>query len=100
MTTLRTHGWRIALIASGIAMLAGGPRHPEADAKDSLREELATMTAHPDWVPAHTLIVLSTLLLAVGLATAYGQNAWPTVHRALGVASRRRGAGGLPAHRR
>ncbi len=53
---LRTHGWRIALVPSGIAMLAGGPRHPEADAEGSLREELATMTAHPDWVPAHTFI--------------------------------------------
>jgi hypothetical protein len=30
-------------------MLAGGPRHPEADAEGSLREGLATMTAHPDW---------------------------------------------------
>jgi uncharacterized membrane protein YozB (DUF420 family) len=83
----RTHGWRLALIASGIVMLLGGPMHPEADAKHDLREELATMTTHPDWVPAHSLIVLSTVLLAAGLVAAYRQRAWPTAQRALGVAA-------------
>ena len=87
MTLLRTHGWRIALVASAIAALVGGPMHPSADAEDSLREELATMTAHPDWVPTHSLLVLSAVLLAVGLATAHRANAWPTARKALGVAA-------------
>jgi hypothetical protein len=86
MNLLRTHGWRVALVASGVAMLAGGPMHPEADAKDSLRQELATMTGHQDWVPAHILIVVSTLLLAVGLLAAYRGKAWPAAGKALGVA--------------
>jgi hypothetical protein len=86
MTLLRTQVWRIALVASAAAALAGGPMHPSADAEDSLREELATMTAHPDWVPTHSLLVLSAVLLAVGLAAAYRAKAWPTAHKALGVA--------------
>jgi hypothetical protein len=86
MRLLRTHGWRIALVASGITMLVGGPMHPEADAEGTLTEELATMTADPSWVPAHSLIVVSTVLLAVGLTTAYRRKAWPTAHKALGFA--------------
>ncbi|HZG97228.1 MAG TPA: hypothetical protein VEY14_03105 [Nocardioidaceae bacterium] len=87
MTLLRTHGWRIALVTSAAAALVGGPMHPSADAEDPLREELATMTAHPNWVPAHSLLVLSAVLLAIGLAAAYRGRAWPTAHKALGVAA-------------
>lgn len=87
MTLLRTHGWRIALVASAVAALVGGPMHPSGDAEDPLREELATMTAHPDWVPAHSLIVVSAVLLAIGLTAAYRGRAWPTAHKALGVAA-------------
>jgi hypothetical protein len=67
MNQMRTYGWRLALIGSGIALVAGGRMHPEADAKDSLREELATMTSDDRWVVGHSLIVLSTVLLALGL---------------------------------
>ena len=85
---LRRHGWRVALSVSGIAMLAGGPQHPSADAKDSLSDELATMTADPAWVPAHALVVVSTILLAVGLVAAYRTRAWPVpTRRALGIAA-------------
>ena len=87
MNLLRNHGWRLALVASGIVMLAGGPMHPESDARHSLREELAVMTAHPDWVPAHVLIMVSTVLLAAGLVVAYRRKAWPGVQRALGFAA-------------
>lgn len=87
MTLLRAHGWRIALVASAAAALVGGPMHPSADAEDPLLEELATMTAHPNWVPAHSFLVLSAALLAVGLSAAYRGRAWPTAHKALGVAA-------------
>ncbi|GIF01068.1 hypothetical protein [Paractinoplanes rishiriensis] len=87
MNLFRTHGWRLALVTSGILMLIGGPMHPEADAKHPLREELAIMTAHPDWIPAHLFVVLSTALLAVGLVAAYRRKAWPAIHRALGIAA-------------
>lgn len=77
MTTLRTHGWRLLLLASGVFMMAGGPRHPEADASHPLREELATMTAHPDWVPAHALVLVSAVLLTLGLWAARASGTWP-----------------------
>ena len=81
MTILRTHGWRLLLVASGVFMMAGGPRHPEADASHPLREELATMTAHPDWVPAHVLVLVSTVLLALGLWAARASGTWPSSTR-------------------
>jgi hypothetical protein len=88
MTLLRTSGWRVALALSGVTMLIGGPMHPSADAEDSLREELATMTADPSWVPAHVFVVLSTLLLAVGLWVAHRRQAWPVgTRRTLKVAA-------------
>jgi hypothetical protein len=87
MNTLLNHRWRIALVASGAAMLIGGLMHPKADASGSVRQELATMTSHPDWVPAHVLILLSTALLAGGLTAAYRRGAFPTARTALGLAA-------------
>lgn len=88
MNVLYTHGWRFALVASGVLLALGGRMHPSADAHDSLREELATMTADDRWVSGHALIVVSTVLLAVGLRAAYRTRAWPTsVQRTLGIAA-------------
>jgi hypothetical protein len=87
MNLLRNHGWRIALVASGVVMLTGAPRHPGSDAKYSMREELAIMTSHPDWVPAHLMVMLSTMLFAAGLLTAYRKRVWPDVQPALGIAA-------------
>lgn len=87
MNLLRNHGWRIALIASGVVMVTGAPRHPSSDAKYPMREELAIMTSHPDWVPAHLLIMLSTMLFAAGLLTAYRKGVWPDVQPVLGIAA-------------
>ena len=87
MNLLRNHGWRIAFVASGLVMLVGAPRHPGSDAKYPMRQELAIMTSHPDWVPAHLMIMLSAMLLAAGLLMAYRKNAWPGVRTALGIAA-------------
>ncbi len=87
MNLLRNHGWRIALVASGVVMLTGAPRHPSSDAKYSMREELAIMTSHPDWVPAHLMVMVATILLAAGLLMAYRKGAWPGVQPALGIAA-------------
>lgn len=87
MNPLRNHGWRIALIASGVLMVTGAPRHPSSDAKYPMREELAIMTSHPDWVPAHLLVMLSTVLFAAGLLMAYRKDVWPDVRPALGIAA-------------
>ncbi len=73
----RPQGWRWVLLASGAALLAGGPMHPDSDASDSIREELATMTADDMWVPGHTLLVAGTLLLVAGLWMARRQQVWP-----------------------
>ena len=73
----RPVGWRIALVASGALVLAGGSLHPDSDAADPLREELAVMTAHPNWVPGHSLIVLGTVLLVGALYMARLQRVWP-----------------------
>ena len=78
MHRFTTHAWRIALAASGAALLTGGSRHPESDAKESLRQELATMTSHEDWWLAHSFVVASAVLLAIGLWLAHRQRRWPT----------------------
>ncbi len=76
----------MALLGSGAAMLAGGPMHPDSDASGSVREELATMTADGMWVPGHTLVVVGTGLLVVGLAMARRRQVWPQAGRPLAVA--------------
>ncbi|TFV73873.1 hypothetical protein E4P39_14045 [Blastococcus sp. CT_GayMR19] len=73
----RPQGWRLALLASGATLLAGGPMHPDSDASGSMREELATMTADEMWVPGHTLVVIGTVLLVVGLWMARRRQVWP-----------------------
>ena len=73
----RPQGWRLALLASGATLLAGGPMHPDSDAAGSIREELATMTADDMWVPGHTLLVAGTVLLVVGLWMARRRQVWP-----------------------
>jgi hypothetical protein len=86
---LATSGWRVALVASGALLIAGGGLHPNADRSGSLREELATMTSHEHWVSGHALVVASTILLAVGLWLATRREAnWPASSaRALRIAA-------------
>ena len=78
---ITTNAWRLAFAASGVAMLIGASRHPESDAHDSLRHELATMTSHDDWLFAHSFVVASTVLLATGLWLAHRFGQWPTTLR-------------------
>jgi uncharacterized membrane protein YozB (DUF420 family) len=93
MQFLDTHpwnarAWRLAFIGSGVAMVIGGRMHPDADAKEPLRQELAIMTSDDSWVLSHSLIVLSTALLATGLWLADRSRSWPTsTRRALRLAA-------------
>lgn len=87
MNLLRQSAWRLALVLSAVAMIIGGPMHPDSDAADDLRTELATMTASDSWVPGHTLVFLSALLLTLGLWTAYRRDVWPAVRRPLLIAA-------------
>ena len=77
MSITRTNRWRLLFVAAGATMALGGPLHPESDAKDSLRDELATMTSGDTWVLSHSLIAIGTALLAIGLWSAYRSDAWP-----------------------
>lgn len=88
MPITRALHWRLAFVAAGAAMAIGGPMHPESDAKESLRDELATMTSGDTWVLSHSLLALGTALLAVGLWTAHRNRSWPaSTARALRVAA-------------
>lgn len=88
MSLFRTHGWRFLLVASGVLLMSGGRMHPDAEAEDDLRTELATMTADDRWVLGHSLITISTVLLAAALWWAWRTDAWPArVRRPLGWAA-------------
>lgn len=78
---LRRHGWRLAFILSGTALLIGGPMHPKSDARDPLREELATMTGDDRWVLAHAFVLVAAVLLTLGLWAAHRAGSWPVATR-------------------
>jgi hypothetical protein len=86
-TFLQSYGWRIALVASGVLAAAGGPMHPSSDASDPMRDELATMTADPSWVPGHSLLAVAAVLMALGLWGAWRTRAWPHAGRVVAVAA-------------
>lgn len=95
MSTLETHPvvpdaavrpdpwWRVALIAGGALMLAGGPMHPDSPAELPLREELALMMDDDAWVPAHAILLVATVLFAAGLWRVLRAGEWPA--RAVGA---------------
>lgn len=86
MSIPRKHAWRFAFVAAGITMAIGGSNHPEGDAEDSLRGELATMTSDDAWVMSHTFLAAGAALLALGLWSACRNRSWPSsTHRALRV---------------
>ncbi len=87
-STPSTRPWRALFVLAGATMAIGGPLHPDADAEDSLRDELATMTSGDTWVLSHSLIAVGTALLAIALWTAYRGRSWPaSVQRALRAAA-------------
>ena len=51
--------WRAAFLASALFIALGGPRHPGGS--------MAEMLAHPDWVPAHVLLLAGFVALLTGL---------------------------------
>lgn len=82
----RPNRWRIAFALGGALMAVGGPLHPESDAEDPLRTELATMTASDTWVLSHTLLAIGTILLVIGQWSAVRNRSWPSsMARALRV---------------
>ena len=77
MPTTSTTRWRIALAGGALLTAIGGSMHPDSDAKDPLLDEIAIMTADNAWTPAHALIAVGTIVMAVGLWQALGSATWP-----------------------
>lgn len=87
-TTTTPARFRPLFIAGGLSMALSGPLHPESDAADSTRVELATMTAGDTWLVSHAGVAIGTALLAAGLWAAHRSGRWPaTVQRSLRVAA-------------
>lgn len=51
--------WRVLLAAAGVAMMAGGPRHPGGT--------MLEMLQHEDWFLAHLLVAIGYALMTAGL---------------------------------
>jgi hypothetical protein len=59
MIPRRFEWWRLAFLLAGGLVLIGGPRHP--------RGTMVEMLAHPDWTPAHVLMLAGFVALLIGL---------------------------------
>ena len=63
----RTGQWPWALIAGAVALFIGGMLHPEEDPALSGHAAQAAWIGDSLWIPSHSLILLSSILFAVGL---------------------------------
>lgn len=62
-----TGWWPWALIAGAVVLFIGGMLHPEEDPALSGHAAEAAWIGDPMWVPSHSLILLSSILFALGL---------------------------------
>jgi cytochrome bd-type quinol oxidase subunit 2 len=69
MTTTSSLRWRVPLFLAGVVILAGAPRHP--------RGTMTEMLAHPDWVMAHTLVLVGFVVLLAALVMLHRGGAQP-----------------------
>jgi hypothetical protein len=75
--------WRPLLAASGIVLLVAGGTHPDGPKDVSFRDTLAAMMEDGKWVPAHTLLTVSMVLLVAGLMAARRSGLWAPASRLL-----------------
>ncbi|HEY0574857.1 MAG TPA: hypothetical protein VGD73_12215 [Pseudonocardia sp.] len=68
----RMRWWPWALIAGGVSLFVGGMLHPEQAPAASEAAGLAAWIGDPLWIPAHTFILLSSILLVLGLVGLLG----------------------------
>lgn len=66
----REHGWRVALVVSGVALAVGGALHPPAVPGVAFNEHTAAMLTNGRWVPSHALMLIGVASLLVGLILA------------------------------
>lgn len=59
--------WPWALVAGAVALFIGGMLHPEEDPALSGHAAQAAWIGDPLWIPCHSLILLSSILFALGL---------------------------------
>jgi hypothetical protein len=69
MTTRTSLHWRVPLLLAGLIILVGAPRHP--------RGTMTEMLAHPDWVLAHTLVLIGCVVLLAALVMLHRGGAQP-----------------------
>jgi len=68
----RTRWWPWALIAGGASLFVGGMLHPEPAPAASEAAGLAAWIGDPLWIPAHSFILLSSILFVLGLVGLLG----------------------------
>jgi hypothetical protein len=68
----RMRWWPWALIAGGVSLFVGGMLHPEQAPAASEAAGLAAWIGDPLWIPAHTFILLSSILFVLGLVGLLG----------------------------
>jgi len=59
--------WPSSLIAGGTSLFVGGMLHPDQPPRSSGAPGVAAWIGDPLWIPAHTLILLSSTLFVLGL---------------------------------
>lgn len=59
--------WGLLLLLSGVLLLIGGPMHPDPDLSLDFRHSTAEMAADHGWIPAHSFMLASMVMLLLGL---------------------------------
>lgn len=57
----------LALAVGGVGFFAAGALHPQGDQSGSFRETIASMLQDPTWALAHSVALVSALVLAYGV---------------------------------
>ncbi|MGH3615950.1 MAG: hypothetical protein ACRDRK_25820 [Pseudonocardia sp.] len=66
-TSRRTSTWPWALAAGGLLFLVGGLMHPGGDSTLPEPQATAEFIGAPAWIPSHTLLLVGTIGLLIGL---------------------------------
>ena len=82
----RAELWRPLFAAAGVLLAVGGSMHPEADDALEFKEQLVVMMSNSSWVPGHSLMALSSMVLVAGLLLARRDSAWAAAGRLLPLA--------------
>ncbi|MFS8096162.1 hypothetical protein LFM09_03390 [Lentzea alba] len=76
--------WPWTLVAGAVALVSGGMLHPEEDPSLTGHAAEAAWIGDPLWVPSHSLILLSSILFALGLTGLLRDKPLPAAARRAG----------------